>query len=66
MVRKREIDLTKIDEALLGFTFSAGSEQGGIAVDKPTFPRKDKNMEIIWKDMSLNIPFKPGLQPEHL
>jgi hypothetical protein len=63
---KREIDLTKIDEALLGFTLSAGSEPGGIAADIPAFARKDTNMEIFWKDMSLNIPFKPGLQPGHL
>jgi hypothetical protein len=63
---QKEIDFTKIDEAVLGFTFSAGSEEGGIALDKPTFNMKDKNIEIYWNDMNLSIPVKPGLQPGHL
>ena len=63
---KKEIDLTKIDEAMLGFTFSAGSEAERVVTDKPSVSLKDKNMEINWNDMSLNIPVKPGLQPKHL
>ncbi len=62
----REIDLTKIDEAVLGFTFSAGSEAGDIVADKPTFVKDDAIMEILWNGMNLSIPFKPGLQPRHL
>jgi hypothetical protein len=63
---KKEIDLTKTDKAILGFTFSAGTEEERVVTDQPSVSLKDNSMEINWNDMSLNVPVKPGLQPKNL
>ena len=63
---EREIDLKKIDEAVLGFTFSAGTELDKIASNKPSVIIKNQMMKVKWNDMNLSVPVKPGLQPKNL
>ena len=63
---EKEIDLTKIDQAILGFTFSVGKESEKLPVDKPAVAIKDKLMTAKWNNLNITLPIKPGLQPNNL
>jgi len=63
---EKEIDLTVIDKAILGFTFSVGTESDKFPDEEPSVILNDNMMEVSWNEMNMVVPVKPGLQPKNL
>jgi hypothetical protein len=57
--------LSQVNEAILGFTFSIGTEQDKVPDDKPAFILKNGIMNASWNELGLEIPVMPLPRPNH-
>jgi hypothetical protein len=62
----RNFNLSQVNEAILGYTFSIGTEQDKVLDDKPAFIMKNGIMNASWNELELEIPIKPLPRPNHL
>lgn len=60
----KEIDLSAIDDATLGFTFSVNESKAGFI--RPVVSNTDHTWQARWKGMQIEIPGKPAPQPKNL
>lgn len=61
-----DFNLSQVDEAILGFTFSIGTKQDKVSDDKPAYIMKNGNMNASWNGLELEIPVKPSPRPNNL
>ncbi len=62
----RDFNLSQVNEAILGFTFSIATEQDKVSDDKPAYIMKNGMMNASWNGLELEIPIKPLPRPNHL
>ncbi len=58
--------LSQVNEAILGYIFSIGTEQDKVSNDKPAYQMKNGIMNASWNGLELEIPIKPLPRPNHL
>ena len=54
-----EFDLTKINRAALGFTFSIESVVNNQKAEQPQILEKEGNLSVKWNNFVLELPVKP-------
>lgn len=60
---KKEFKLAEINEAILGFTFFIGTEQG---ISQPKYNIQNGTMKASWEGLELEIPVKPFPRPSNI
>ncbi|MEO5997579.1 MAG: hypothetical protein ABIN89_12660 [Chitinophagaceae bacterium] len=63
---ERDIDLTAINEAVLGFTFQIDDSKKTSDSENPDGKITPATLSTAWKALEIIIPIKPGLQPKNL
>jgi hypothetical protein len=63
---ENEFDLSKMDQAILAFTFDMGSQDKKGKRRTPTFELKNDNTDLFWENLKLSVPSKPVPQPKNL
>jgi len=56
---EKEFDLTKINQAVIGFTFSVENQQSGQRYTKPDNNENEQSMRVNWDGLTLELPVKP-------
>ena len=54
-----DFNLSEMKQAVLGFTFSMGSQGVQLPIEKPEFSMKDGILNTKWNGLMLDIPVKP-------
>jgi len=62
----RDFNLSQVKEAILGYTFSMGTEQDKVSDIKPEYIIENGIMNASWNGLRLEIPVKPLPRPNHL
>ena len=63
---EREIDLTAMNEAVIGFTFQIDGDKKISSTEKPEGMIAPGALSTTWKGLELSVPSKPALQPKNL
>ncbi len=63
---EKSIDLTSIDEAVLGFSFNITDGSNKTEKDDAVVMEKSQNLFVRWKGLSVSVPIKPAPQPPNL
>ena len=63
---EKDFDLSKLNEAVIDFTFSMGPANEKLENAKPTVRIDGELQKAGWKGLTLAIPYKPILQPKNL
>jgi len=56
---EKEFDLTKINQGVIGFTFSVENLQSGQRYTKPNNNENEQSMRVNWDGLTLELPVKP-------
>lgn len=62
----REFDLSSLDEAVLGFTFSVDRADKKFRQKKPALSLENRVMDVQWQDLRIWVPVKPLPRPANL
>ncbi len=59
-------NLSEMEQAFFGFTFSIGAQKSTPSSDAPEFSISGGNLNTTWQGLSLEVPVKPHPNPKHL
>lgn len=63
---EKSFDLTTINEAALGFSFTISDANPATNKEEPVVLVQQGTLSAMWKGMNLSIPLKPAEQPKNL
>lgn len=63
---EKDIDLTAVDQAVLGFSFSISEDDKNAENPKPVVLPDGGNLTTQWKGLRVSVPVKPAGQPKNL
>lgn len=63
---EKDIDLTTVEKAVLGFSFSISDGGKNAEISKPVVLNEGGNLTMQWKDLRMSVPVKPAGQPKNL
>ncbi|GAB2785836.1 hypothetical protein GCM10027275_32800 [Rhabdobacter roseus] len=64
--QETELDLTTLEEAALGFTFSLKGAGEKAKSEAPAVSKQGEDLEARWKGLHVRVPTKPMIQPKNL
>ena len=63
---EKEIDLTTVDKAVMGFSFSIPDGDKKVVEQNPVVLHEGGNLSAQWKGLRVSVPVKPAGQPRNL
>jgi len=60
------IDLTTVNEAVLGFSLNINDTNKKMKLEKPVVLKEAESLSAQWNGLSVSVPVKPAPQPKNL
>jgi hypothetical protein len=63
---EKEINLSLINRAVMGFTFKMGADNGPLSLTKPVITEANDDLTAKWEGLTVTLPVKPLPLPKNL